>query len=61
MQCPNCKKDLVAGSECEPCKAILNPQPVIEEVVVPEKETKVAKVKRVAKAVAKRVIKRKVK
>lgn len=49
MQCPNCKKDLVAGYECEPCKAILHPEPVVVEVPVVEKVEKATPIKKVVK------------
>lgn len=41
MQCPNCKKDLVFGEECAPCKPILglSVEPVVEIETSEEDET----------------------
>lgn len=50
MNCPNCKKDLVPGYECEPCKAILNAniherivEVLNEPIVLPVEEVKEVK------------------
>lgn len=41
--CPNCKKDLVLGTDCPQCRAILATQPApIEETIV-EKVKKAVK------------------
>ncbi len=47
MNCPNCKKDLVIGFDCDQCRDILTPKveaPVIEESPIKKAVKRVKKV-----------------